>query len=321
MPTLHTSATIPRQDLAGSLMETSLDQMGPIASLLMPEFPVPEQNGRFGKVPVEALLARADVRRAARGKYNRSTWELEDDSYNCDEYGHEEVADERERRMYDMYLDYEVVLSRRGQGILVREQEIRTKDLLHNTSTFPQSGNTGVAVTNEWDDAANATPIDDVHAGIEGIRARCGLVPDTLQVAFSTLFDLSRCDQILERLKYTEKPGGLLPAAEIARALGIKRVVAPGSASMYNSANLGLAPSLADIWSNEYAFLCVTDASKDISAPCIGKTFVWEEDGGMLTVEQYPDPESRADIYRVRQSTDEKVLLTACGYLFSNITT
>lgn len=323
MPNKATSTAFPREDLKGALMESSPNFQG-IALEIFPPFEVPNVAGNFPSIPVEAMRSRARTRRTPKSGYNRTDWKFGSGSYACEEHGHEEVRDDHEAAIYADIFDYEMVLTTRGRNVLALEQEIRVKDLCHDTSTFAGATNT-LAITHEWDDATNAVPIDDIQFGIEAIKGKCGILADGLQIPWQSWFDLWRCSQILERLKYTTAMNtpdmmDMAARAALAKVLGVKKLSLAGE-SLYNTANEGQSASLSDVWSNEYAFLYVSAKTRDIQEPCIGRTLYYEGDGGLFTAEQYRDEKSRGDVYRVRQVVQEKRLLTSCGFLFSNVFT
>ena len=75
--------------------------------------------------------------------------------------------------------------------------------------------------------------------------------------------------------------------------------------------------------------LCRT-ASGDITEPCVGRTFLWNEgqNGSLPIVEQYREERTRGDVLRVRHDSSESFIASydedgsakseiskACGYL------
>lgn len=318
MPNKTTSTSIPRGDLMGSLMEAP-SQQNYLALQIYPAFPVPSKTGAFGTIPLEAMVTLpSNLGREAKGGYTRSDWTFEEQTYACKEYGHEEVADDGEAKIYANYFNYEQVMSARGFGIVKLKQEVRLKTLLHNTTTFPLSGNTGLDTSVTWVTAATADPIGDVSAGIAGVRARCGLKADAMQISFNTWRALWECDAVRQSMKYVTAmtvpdPTNVDAANTLAKTLGLSKILIADA--FYNSAAKGATPVVADVWSDSYAFLFVSAKTNDIGEPCLGRTMSYAEDGGVLTVEQYRDEKVRSDIYRVRQVVQEKTLYTACGYL------
>lgn len=321
MPNKSTSTSVPRGDLLGSLMEAPSDVVY-IASEIFPETPVPKKSGTFGVIPLAAMLTMPpSIERAPKAGYNRTDWDFEEGTYRCKEYGHEEPKDDSEAENYSDYFNYEVVLAERGNRIVDTKREQRVAALLHNTSTFALSGNTGKNLSIEWDNSASCTPIDDMQDGINGVRARCGMTPNLLQISFPAWRDLWQCSQVRNAIATVitkDVPDVTNEAARraLAGVLGIKKI-AVGDA-VVNSAKKGQAPVIGEIWSAEYAALVVANPSKDIAAPTAGRTFYWEADGGMKFVDDYRDERTRGDVVRVRQNVQEKFVYTECVYLFGN---
>lgn len=324
MPNRATSTNIPRRDILGSMMKAAPTATFIAGSIFSP-FPVMAERGSYGVIPIAALKSRAQVRREPKSGYNRSDWTFQDTTYRCRVFGHEELRDDNEASVYGDFFDYETMLAMRGRDILLREQEIRARDAIHNTTTFPQSGNTGLAVTNEWDDASNAVPVDDIQAGREGIRAQCGLLPNVLQIAWTTWFDLWRCNQVVDRIKYTVTPEVPLPGNAAARGalaafLGLDEILVADQ--WYNSAIEGQTETVSEVWTNEYAFLFYRNPqTRDLQGPTLGRMFHYDANGGLLDVLMWRDERVESDVYRVKQCVQEKVEFSACGFLFSNITT
>jgi hypothetical protein len=247
------------------------------------------------------------------------------------EKGHEEPLDDSEREMFDQESQgmAEMISTRRALSRILRAQEIRIAAKIQNTSNFTAHG-----VTNEWDDATNAAPIEDVNDAILAFRSQCGMLPDALQISFSTFMNLKNCDQIVDRLKYTF-PGidiNTMNSQQLAAVFGVPRVLVAGAVK--NSAGKGQDATIADIWSNEYASLVKISDSMDLSAPGLGRTFLWTADSPQNPiVESYREETKRSDIFRVRHHVDERLcqsfndsgavvsnVAAACHYLMSNIT-
>jgi hypothetical protein len=331
MPTSDTA--IQRPDLGVLVyeyMEEESSMMGYIGLQVMPLFPVMEQSAQYPVIPKEVMLNVETTKRAMRGKYPRSDWEFEEGYYATSENGWEEAVDDRERKMYANKFDAEALATQRASNIILRGQEKRVADTVFNESNF-----TGNAITNEWDDAENATPIDDVSTGKLSVRSACGMLPNALIIAYSTYLNLKRCAQIVDLIKYTF-PGldiNKLSLSQLAQVLDVPQVMVGGA--VYNSAKKGQSASVTDIWSNEYAMLTRISGGMDITTPCIGRTFLWTEDSeSNHVVETYREEQSRGDVIRVRHDTHEAMIMSrnkdgavksnlsaACSYLMKNITT
>jgi len=322
---------VQRPDLGALVMEHMqiAGNLGFIGLQAMPLFPVAAQAASYPVIPKEALLSVPETRRAMRAAYNRSDWDFEEGFYSCGEHGWEEPIDDRERKLYQDKFSHDMVCTMRAVDIILRAQEKRIADAVFNASNF-----TANSVTDEWDDAANATPFDDINEAKISVRDASGMLPNALIISYSTFLDLKACEQIVDRLKYTY-PGqdiAAMGAAELARVFDVERVLVGGA--VYNSAKKGQDASISSLWSNEYAMLTRVSAGTNILEPCLGRTFLWTEDSdGNTVVEQYRDEKIRGDVIRVRHDVDEEFIVSktsagaavsnisaAVSYLFSNIT-
>lgn len=316
-----TTTERPRGELLGLALQTRPPQG--IATRIFQPLATMKKSGVWWKAPLRTQIDNPKIERAPGSTYARTTTKLESDTYACQEYGHEEFYDDSQAAEYGDVLDYETVLVTRGYNVVTLAQEIRAAALIHNTSTFALSGNTGLSVTNEWDDAANATPIDDIQAAREGIRARCGLSPTSIQISWKAWFDLWKVDSLLNRIKYvvradTPQPGNADAERALAQILGLDEVIVADP--FYLTSAEGQTDAIGDVYSDEYAFVFVRSRNPaDMSEPCLGRTFHWDQDGGLMLAEEYYSSERRGRVFRVRQSVQQKISQTACGFLLGNV--
>lgn len=317
MPRPTSGTTVARPELKAIALEYLEAQADFIGIDILPYFDVQQQSGTYPVLPVEALLNIPNTKRAPRGNYGRDDWEFENDNFDCVENGWEEPVDDVEEKLFRRFFDAEEIAMMRAVGIILRVQEKRIADMLFNANNF-----TPVSVTAEWDTGATATPIKDCKAGRKAVHDACGLEPDTLIIAYDTFLDLGICDEIVDRIKFTNpdvKRGDIAPSL-LAQALGVNRVsVGKG---MYNTAKKGQTAVLSQLWNHEYAMLCVTNANRDLKKPCVGRTFKWVADAPENTmVESYREEAIRSTVIRVRQHTDEEIILSVAAYLMDNIHT
>lgn len=320
MPRPTSSVTLQRPDLAALAWEYSLKapENGFVGLSAMPIFPVAEQSSDYPVIPIEAFMKLKDTSRAARGKYNRSDYEFETDTYSCVENGWEEPVDDVEAKLYRRYFDAEVVAVQRAMDSVLRSQEKRFADMLFNTGNLSNG-----AVTTEWSTGATCTPRADVMDAKNTLRASTGIMPNAGLCSLKVFQNLLKAAEITGAYQYTQPLQTLNMQAAIqiiAQYFGLDYLFVAGA--QYDSAKKGQSYSLADMWDDEY-FLLFRRASDlpNLMEPCLGRTFLWEADSPVNTVvEQYRDETIRSEIYRVRQYTDEEFIFTGAGYLLTNIT-
>ena len=320
MPRPTSATTIQRPDLGAIAYEhmTEASRNGFIGLDIMPVFDVADQSADYPIIPIESLIHVPDTKRASRGNYNRSDYNFEMGTYSCDEYGWEEVVDDKESNLYARFFDAEEVAVIRATDILMRGLEKRIATAVFNTSNITNTS----AVTTEWS-TVTSTPRADISAAKTAMRAASGLMPNTMVVSQKVLENILLITEIKDALKYTSpiEIGGLEAQKRIlAQYFGINRILVGGG--IEDTSKKGKSFSLTDIWDDEYCGLFKVAAGKDLKDPALGRTFIWTADSpNIITTESYRQDEIRSDVYRVRHNvSNEAFIFTGAGYLLSNIT-
>jgi len=326
MPSPASSLATLRPDLVGSFTEFDLamNQAGFIWNQVFPIIDVAKSSGQFGKIPIEQLLETRDTRRGPGGNYSRGDWTFVPATFATEENGAEEPIDDREAEIYRDYFDAELMAALRARHAVMQNAEMRCAAKVYDTSVW-SGASLSTSLSNEWDDFDNATPIADIAAARLKIWDGSGLWANALILNKKQFLNLRRCGEILEAIQsggagYSSVQGEVT-AELVARVLDLDRLIIGGGAK--NTANKGLAASISQIWSDEYAMLAVVANDADIRTPCIGRTFHFSADGSDPTgfLETYRDETVRSDIARCRHDVDEVVLYPEAGHLLSNVTT
>ena len=311
-----------RPDLAESLMQFDLaaDRQGFIGSQVLPVIDVATQAGTFGVVKLEDLLQERETRRASGAGYARSDFQFGTGSYATQEFGAEEVTDDREQALYRNYLDGELIATQRAYDAVLRGAELRVANLVFNPTTFSAQTTSAAAV---WSDASNATPLVDVESSVEAIYDRTGLWPNSLIISMKTFRALRNCASIIDRIN-SAGAGNPSKASDVTvsmleQVFALDRVIVAGASR--NGAKEGKPASPEQIWSSSYAMVCHINGSKDFKAPTLGRCFHWSADGSTIggTVESYEDPAVRGSVVRVRHEVEEKLLYPELGQLIDNV--
>jgi hypothetical protein len=225
--------------------------------------------------------------------------------------------------MYREFFDAELIAAWRARDRVMRNAEVRMAAAVFNTTSWTGSALT-TAITNEWDDSANATPRADVKAAKLKVWDNSGLLANALIINHILFEHLKDVAAVIDRLKYagyTDPNPALIGERALAQALGIDMIIVAGSPK--NTAKEGQDASISPVWSSEYAMVARVATTQDVREPCIGRTFHWGEDGSDIggTVDTYYEERRRSDIVRVRHQVDEKTLYVQAGHLLSNAIT
>lgn len=322
-PTSSNSTT--RADLPAYFeFDIEMEQREYIGTKVLPVVDTQLQADNPGKVPLEALLQEVDTKRGSNGNYNRGSWQFDRFTYATEENGWEERVDERDEKRYANLLDLELISYSRAMNFIMKNHEKRVAGLVFNATTWNGASLT-TGVTNEWDDAVNATPIIDVEAARLKVYNGSGLWPNALVINKKVFHNLRQCDEIIERINSAgagspSKASDITPQM-LAQVFDLKYILVGGGSK--NNAAEGQAASPVQIWSDEYAMVCRVAETSDMREPCIGRTFHWSEDGSVVggAVDEYYSDDVRGRIIRVRHDTDEVIMYPQAGHLLSNITT
>lgn len=324
-----TSGTVAvREDIAGVLNEAGgIGSMRPIGLRILPGYAVNKKKGVIWRLSSKSLMRLpTGTMVAPGGTAKRTNTSLESDSYECETHKLAEACPDENEEEYAGTFSYRLAVAQIKAAELTRTHEKRVYDLVCNITTFPQSGDTGLAVTDEWDDLENSIPDENVNYGARAITKRTGIPQDMLRLAIGlkTYQSMGANKRLRERigLRYaaSAQEQALLTPVQLAAALGIASVEV--SSMTYDSANEGQAFSGAFMWDDEYAFLYYArEGQGPLNEPEIGRTLYWDRMGGLFAADQFRDDDAESEVIRVKQSTDEKIFVPEAGFLFTNIKT
>jgi hypothetical protein len=128
---------------------------------------------------------------------------------------------------------------------LMLDFEKRVADLAVTTTNV----GTVTTIASVWTDHTNSTPLTDLKQHLENFRQRTGKRANTLVIPEQVQVELSLNSQIRDIL-FGNVRGGLASNEEIARILGVSRVLTPLSQVNTNAEAHPQDGTLANIWGN-----------------------------------------------------------------------
>jgi len=237
---------------------------GYISEDLFPFIGVVQKTGKLGKYTNQHLRIESSYA-GGRGKFRRVEMSIRQSStYSIEEHGLEELVTADDYRNVELPFDAEqdAVVGLTAQ--LWVEKEKVLADALADTSVVSQ--NTSLSGTDQFSDRANSSPLDTFITARQTFRAGCGKAPDTAWMSWYTANILRYHPQLLDLLGFKfARPGGLQDD-ELAKALGVKRILIADV--NYNSAKEGQSDSLSDVWGKHIWFGVCPDkaAIRQVSA-------------------------------------------------------
>lgn len=228
---------------------------GCIADLLFPALKFAQYTGKIGGYGKSHLRIENSVV-AGKGKYRsvesitRTTSGFEIESHGLvgmvTKRDYKNVVDP-----FDAEKDETIGLS----SILMLEKEYSLASALGNTAVITQ--NTTLSGTSQLNDFTNSNPVSVFVTGKKAVRDGCGDVPNIAIMDWAVAETLRYHPQFLDMLGYKfAKPGGLTNE-EIAKALGVQKVLVPDA--KYNSAKEGQTAVLTNVWGKDIILAVVPD--------------------------------------------------------------
>lgn len=312
-------AAILRADLRGVVEEAFSQGTLYVGAKVMPPIGVPNSAGQYPKIDKNGgNLLRNETKRRGRGSnYARLKRAWGSDTYTTIEYGVEVPVDDSDENDLSRFFSLEATETRRTYEQVQLAHELRVKSAIFNEANFNKI-TSATAYT-----AANLATFDlgyDVDLAKAEIANR-GENSQNLTVVMSyAMFLRARASTRLQnRIRGTVSTDTqlVLSVEALAQALEVKEVII-GRAQYDTSKQGASAGSYTPIWSDTYVWIGnvnpATGPEGLFSGGC-GYTLFWEQNAALFQVEQYRDETVRSNIIRVRQDTDEKVVLGTAGQL------
>ncbi len=318
MPSPKSELTNLRPELATFMqLDTEMSRRGYVGTRLLPAFPVMKASGDFGVIKLASLLASkdADTKRTSKGGYNRGDYEFEERSFKTKEHGWEEPVDEREEALYEDYFDLEEIATVRAwEHVLAGLEERILNKVLADTVTAGYTAASGGV----WTTPATATPIDDVFAAQEAVWARTGMWPRTVAMSRRNFRALRRTKQVKDEVASngagSSQAQKNITVEMLKEVLDVDEIIIGDAVK--NTLNQAQSATIASSFPDDQIVVTRTATSNDFKEPCLGRLFHWGGDGSRIdgagsmpgVVEDYEEPQTRKNIIRVRNETDEFIL-------------
>ena len=333
MPVFTVSSARPRQELAVAIVEGEGMLPGLIYNKILPDYPINRRTAHIIKATLQDTLglrhiAGAKYLHAPGTKFERAVAKFADDTLTVALRGLEIVVPNETELDYSEYLDVEAFFAQRfGREIAGLTKEYLAQAAIFNTTTFGAATNSTVAYT-----SALLTTMDfigDVIAATRRLKAK-GEPPPYKVVMSGIVYERVRqSTKVLNFIIGQLGAGKDVSLTNLSTALsefGIDEILLGDS--YYNTAADGAAPTLTQIWGNNFIWVgraggsATQSADKEgVSVPQLsgaGAMLYWEgfTPGGVPStdkdstsfeggnyVESYPDLTIDSMILRLKMSS------------------
>lgn len=295
---------------------------GFVADKVFPIVPVQKQGDRYFVYNRGDLLRSEAALRAPGTESAGGGFRLDNSaSYFCDVYAIHKNIDDQVRANADAAVNVEADAARYVTQQLMMKRDRVWADGFFKTGIWDidLDGVTGVPGAGEfkrWDESG-ATPIDNIMEQSEAIMEKTGKRPNTLVLSAPVYRGLRNNDQVIERIKYTQR--GIVTTDILASLLDLDKVIVASATN--NTAAEGAAVSTEFILGKS-ALLTYSAPNPSLLTPSGGYMFSWNGLTGAgpegNRIKRYRMEHLAADRIEGEMAFDAKLVSSECGAFFEN---
>lgn len=318
----------PDLDMVATSQDILAAQNDFIGGKIIPDLPVQTAFGKYPYVDNATWLKDPFEIVAPMGALPRVEIDFGKKEFSCKRRGFEMPVNEDLCAIYKDWLDLEKYTAEAARTMAAYHREASAVALYENAASY----GTSTAVTNQWTNYDNATPIADLKKLTEAIGLASGIDPNTVVMSETTWKNMLQCDEVVDQVKYITagtNQYGEPTTANIAALIGVKQILIGKTRVASESGGSRTFPRL---WSNtQVAAFRSLESVSQANLPHWAARVVYKPgvsiDYGQKSagvVEQcefytYPDPRSRSEIIQCLEWSDYIVADVNCAGRLTNI--
>lgn len=296
-----------------------------VADRVFPNIPVQKATDLYLKFDDEWFRRDEFEERPLGGRSKRIGYKTSSGTYRCIEESLAHAIDDRVRANADEPLNPDRAATRllTEQALIHRERDwvanFFGQSIWDNDAEGVAAGPTGDQFL-QWDQSAS-NPIADIDLWKDTVDGATARMPNKLILGVDTYRLLKQNQEILDRIKYTQR--GVITLELLASMFEVDEIaVARG---IWNTAAEGIAESTAYIANTKSALLVYAAPAPAIETPSGGYTFSWTNlipgagnaMGGVI--ERRRDDDAHSDIIEMRMAFDQRIAAPSLGVFFRTV--
>lgn len=297
-------------------MKKRVKNPGYIAEDVTPIIPVKLETSKYF-IYDKSRFDAPKALRAEQAQYGRVNWQPSTGTYSCNEYGLEQLIDDRERQNAIDPLNLDIDSTEIVTDMILNDREQRVATMINTSGNYTHSNTQNYSATaTAWDQFSTSDPIKDVAiTAREVIRANSGIYPNTVILGAKVASNLEQHPVIMDRLKYNAQGGVAVSYLDaLCKIFKVDRILV--GVAVKRTSNENQTDALGDIWGNHVAVAYINPRPA-IKQPTLAYMF----QSRPRMVEKYREDKLKSDVIRCSEVTAEQFISDSCGYLFTNVVT
>lgn len=280
---------------------------GFVAEQIFPIVPVKKDSDKYGVYGKENF--RIDESLVADKTPTKEIgWNITQESYQTQDYGYHALISNKEKLNADKPINLRIDTTEMITEKIKLGREKRVLDIIFDNTKITQTS--ALTTTNKWSDYDDSDPGANFITAKNAIKLATGKNPNVAVLTEDVYNTLVEHPYFIEKIKYSMK--GIVTADLMAQVWGLKKVLVSGT--LYESATEGQTSSLART-NTKKALFCYVNPKPGLKTLTLGYTLQSKKP----VVTGWHDRSRRSDVIEVIETTDEKLVAAACGYLFTTV--
>jgi len=278
-----------------------------------PVVPVSKKSDSFFQYDKGDFL-RAEAQARAPGTESAgSGFRLSTSTYTCNVLALHKDIDDQIRANADAPLSMDSDATRYlVQQMLIKQDKDWAADHF-KTSVW------GTDSADKWDSTNDA--VDSIDSAADTVEAATGFRPNKLILTPSAFRVLKNNTKVLDRIRYTQT--GVVTEGLLASLLGLDEVMV--ARGVENTAIEGATATVTRLFTGDSGLLVYSPNSPSLMSPSAGYTFTWAGYTGSGSagqrVSRFRMDHLRSDRIEAEMAYDQKLVASALGVFFSDVTT
>lgn len=172
-----------------------------------------------------------------------------------------DLEDIKDAKDIDAQIDLKIDGAKAVDAILETNREKRVSEFMMSEASYDPTMQLDLTAGEgiPWSDTQNADPVADASAAREAVRAKTGLVPNSMVIPYRVYSALRLNKAMKDSLSMTERKG-MLTMEQIKYLFEVDNLIVGNS--VYNTADLGEQPVFEDFWGDGCSFCNIPTASQ-----------------------------------------------------------
>jgi hypothetical protein len=284
-----------------------------VANKVFPTIPVDKKGFTYYTLTKKFWFLDEMKNRAPGSKFARSGYGVETATGAAILWGLEHPIADEDRNNNQMPLSLEQTgLRWLAQQSLIRKERAFSADFM-TTGVWGTDDNNA---TTDWDDFTSGDPVNDVLTARRTIGNNTGVSANSM--ILGTIVDqaIKNHPDIIDRVKYTQAATQATIESILAAAFGVANYWV--AESSYNSANEGQAMTATAVIDDDCLVTYVTPTPGIMEASA-GYTYSWDGGGGLGSIVNYREDQTKSDVLQNSEAWDQKVVAADTGYFFADV--